>query len=224
MKFFSLDSPFSRALSYVGDMIILNVIFLLCCMPVVTVGASAAALYTVTMRMAAKDDRGIIKPFFRAFKENFKKATVIWLIFLLTGGVIGLGVTVIYLNSASFPWFIKAVYGLVVFVYLIGLTWVFPLQAKFENTVKMTIKNAFVIGISRPGKSVVIIVLMLVPVLLALFFTYYFIASGFIWFMFGFSGIAILQSLVINKGLRPFIEQSEDGGSEDGNATDDTAM
>ena len=209
MKFFSLDSPFSRALSFIGDILILNIIFLVCCIPGVTAGASAAALYTVAMRMAAKDDRGVVKPFFRAFAQNFKKATVIWLIFLLAGAVIAYGIMVIYLNSAQFPWIIKAVYVLVTFVYFVGLSWVFPLQAKFENTVKMTIKNSFIIGFSHPGKTVVIMILMLVPAITALFFTYYFLAGGFVWLMFGFAGIAILRSMVINKVFQPLIEKNE---------------
>ena len=207
MKFFSLDSPFSRALSFIGDILILNIIFLVCCIPVVTAGASMAALYTVAMRMAAKDDRGVVKPFFKAFAQNFKKATFIWLFFLLAGALIVYGIVVIYMNSSSFPWFVKAVYVLVTVIYLIGYSWVFPLQAKFENTVKMTVKNAFIIGFSHPGKTVVIMILMLIPDIMLLFFTYYFLAGGFVWMMFGFSGIAVLQSLVINKVFQPLIER-----------------
>lgn len=198
MKLFSLDSPVMKALSFIGDLIILNVLFLVCCIPLVTIGASATALYTISMRMAAKDDRGILKPFFRAFKENFKKATVIWLTFLLIGAVLALGITMIYLNQSAFSNLIKVLYGVVILVYLVGLSWVFPLQAKFENSVKNTIKNAFIIGISRIGNSIVIAILLLIPVLMAVFFTKIFILTGFVWILCGFSVIAVLQSLVIN--------------------------
>lgn len=198
MKLFSLDSPVMKSLSFIGDLIILNVLFLVCCIPLVTIGASATALYTISMRMAAKDDRGILKPFFRAFKENIKKATVIWLTFLLIGAVLALGITMIYLNQSAFSNLIKVLYGVVILVYLVGLSWVFPLQAKFENSVKNTIKNAFIIGISRIGKSIVIAILLLIPVLMAVFFTKIFILTGFVWILCGFSVIAVLQSLVIN--------------------------
>ena len=198
MKLFSLDSPVMKSLSFIGDLIILNVLFLVCCIPLVTIGASATALYTISMRMAAKDDRGILKPFFRAFKENFKKATVIWLTFLLIGAVLALGITMIYLNQSAFSNLIKVLYGVVILVYLVGLSWVFPLQAKFENSVKNTIKNAFIIGISRIGNSSVIAILLLIPVLMAVFFTKIFILTGFVWILCGFSVIAVLQSLVIN--------------------------
>lgn len=205
MKLFSLDSPVMKALSFIGDLIILNVLFLVCCIPLVTIGASATALYTISMRMAEKDDRGILKPFFRAFKENFKKATVIWLTFLLIGAVLALGITMIYLNQSAFSNLIKVLYGVVILVYLVGLSWVFPLQAKFENDIKSTIKNAFVIGVSHLTKSIVLIVLMLIPVLLAMFFPKVFVFSGFIWLTLGFSGIAVLQSLVIHSVLRKFL-------------------
>ena len=205
MKLFSLDSPVMKALSFIGDLIILNVLFLVCCIPLVTIGASATALYTISMRMAAKDDRGILKPFFRAFKENFKKATVIWLTFLLIGAVLALGITMIYLNQSAFSNLIKVLYGVVILVYLVGLSWVFPLQAKFENSVKNTIKNAFIIGISRIGNSIVIAILLLIPVLMAVFFTKIFILTGFVWILCGFSVIAVLQSLVIHSVLRKFL-------------------
>lgn len=205
MKLFSLDSPVMKALSFIGDLIILNVLFLVCCIPLVTIGASATALYTISMRMAAKDDRGILKPFFRAFKENLKKATVIWLTFLLIGAVLALGITMIYLNQSAFSNLIKVLYGVVILVYLVGLSWVFPLQAKFENSVKNTIKNAFIIGISRIGNSIVIAILLLIPVLMAVFFTKIFILTGFVWILCGFSVIAVLQSLVIHSVLRKFL-------------------
>lgn len=205
MKLFSLDSPVMKALSFIGDLIILNVLFLVCCIPLVTIGASATALYTISMRMAAKDDRGILKPFFRAFKENLKKATVIWLTFLLIGAVLALGITMIYLNQSTFSNLIKVLYGVVILVYLVGLSWVFPLQAKFENSVKNTIKNAFIIGISRIGNSIVIAILLLIPVLMAVFFTKIFILTGFVWILCGFSVIAVLQSLVIHSVLRKFL-------------------
>ena len=101
-------------------------------------------------------------------------------------------------NQSAFSNLIKVLYGVVILVYLVGLSWVFPLQAKFENSVKNTIKNAFIIGISRIGKSIVIAILLLIPVLMAVFFTKIFILTGFVWILCGFSVIAVLQSLVIN--------------------------
>lgn len=208
MKLLNLDSPIIKALFFIGDLIILNALFLVCCVPVVTVGASAASLYTVSMRMAAKDDRGIVKPFFTAFKENLRKATMIWLFFLLIGSVFALGITLIIHNRNVFPDIIKVLYGIVIIIYLMGLSWVFPLQARFENTVKNTIKNAFIIGISRIGKSVLIVILMMIPILMAAFLTEFFISSGFVWTLCGFSVIAVLQSLVINEELRQYTAPS----------------
>lgn len=215
MKFFSPDSPFSRALSFVGDLIILNFLFIICCIPVITIGASSAALYTVAMRMADNDDRGTVKPFFKAFKDNFKKATVLWLIFLAAGMTIALGASVIILNPGAFQWFVRSGYILVIILFLVDFSWAFPLQAKFENSVTGTIKNAFIIGITRPVKTAAVIVLMLIPIVMAVCFTYYFLVTGFIWAMFGFSGIAVLQSMLINKGLRPFLERQEESAEPD---------
>ena len=76
---FNLDNPFVQFLSRVGDLIIVNTLFLLCCVPVVTVGASAAALHKVSQAIILDEDNGTIKTFFRGFRENFRQATALWL-------------------------------------------------------------------------------------------------------------------------------------------------
>ena len=85
-KLFSLDNPFWRSLNTVADMLILNLLYVACCLPVITVGAATSALYAVSMKLASKDeDIYVTRSFFRAFVSNFKQATLIWLIFLGIG-------------------------------------------------------------------------------------------------------------------------------------------
>ena len=69
---FNLDSPIMRFLSKVCDLMILNVMCIICCLPIVTAGASITALYTITMKMVRGEESYIFKGFLKAFKENFK--------------------------------------------------------------------------------------------------------------------------------------------------------
>ena len=82
-SFFNLDNPLMQFLSTLTDIVILNVISLICCIPVVTIGASLTALHYVTIRMARKEEGYIIRDFFKSFRQNFIQSTVIWLLFLV---------------------------------------------------------------------------------------------------------------------------------------------
>ena len=85
MGIFSPDGALARLLNTLGNLIVLNILMIICCVPVFTAGAAMTALYTMVMRMARKEDGKIISEYFKAFKANFKQATILWLIF---GGLI----------------------------------------------------------------------------------------------------------------------------------------
>ena len=76
----NLESPLMQMLTRIGDLILLNVLFLICCIPVVTAGASIAALHRMTQEIVYETDSSTVKGFFRAFRANFKQATAVWLV------------------------------------------------------------------------------------------------------------------------------------------------
>ena len=79
-RLFNMDNKFFTVMGRVADLIMLNVVFLICCLPIVTIGASLTALHYVTLKMARNEESYIIRSFFKSFKQNFKQATVINLI------------------------------------------------------------------------------------------------------------------------------------------------
>ena len=87
---FDMDNAFFRGMSKVADLCILNVVFLICCIPVFTIGAATTALAYVTLKMKDGEEGYILKSFFRSFRQNFKQSTVIWLLMVLIGLVLGL--------------------------------------------------------------------------------------------------------------------------------------
>ena len=80
---FSLENPVMQFLSRVGEMMIANVLFLVCSLPIVTGGAALTALNRVMQNIAFGEDTGVVKPFFQAFRDNFRQATIGWLILLV---------------------------------------------------------------------------------------------------------------------------------------------
>ncbi len=154
MKFFSYESRFSQLLMKLCYCCYLNLLWFLCSLPVVTLGASTAALYAACFKIHQEEEgRSVGMLFFRAFKENFKQATVIWLIMLALGLVLGGDGYILYHLRNSSTGTPAIIYTLMMAVliaaavaYVIVLLYVFPLTAKVQNTVWPMLKNSLLIG------------------------------------------------------------------------------
>ena len=82
-KLFDLESPLFSGLNKMADLIYLNLLTFVCCIPIITIGASMTALNYVVLKMVRNEDSHLTRQFFKSFKQNFKQATIIWLIILL---------------------------------------------------------------------------------------------------------------------------------------------
>lgn len=126
----------------------LNVLWFLCCLPVITAGASTTALFYVTLKVAKNEEGNLTRSFFRAFRQNFRKATVIWLILLAGGIVLALDGYVLYhMRFENAFWAVtSAIFLVALAAYAITLMYIFPLLARFENTVKAMFLNSILLG------------------------------------------------------------------------------
>ena len=169
MKFLNLDSPFMQGLGKMADLMWLNVLTLLCCLPIVTIGASLTAMNYMALKIARNEECYITRGFFKSFKENFKQATLIWLIFLFVILILA-GDFIIMRNSGiEFgDWFQGVIIAISILV-LFALMYVFPVLAKFENTVFRTIKNAFLMSLMQLPKTVLMIIMYAIPVVVFFF-------------------------------------------------------
>ena len=136
MKFFSYESKFSQLLMKLCYACYLNLLWLLCSLPVFTIGASTTALYYASLKVVRGEESYVGRLFFRAFRENFRQATVLWLILLGIGLFLGADGYILYhLRAASagtaaiFWTLILALVIAVSVVYVIVLEYVFPLLA-----------------------------------------------------------------------------------------------
>lgn len=146
-KRFSSDTIPTMLLGKLGDILILHFAFLICSVPIVTIGAALSATSYVGMKMASGMDGFVLSNFLKAFKENFKRSTLYWMICVIAGvliwfsyrywGTIG-GMIGLVLGSVS-----------VILAILLGMTmlYVFAVQAKFFNTFTATIKNALFMSV-----------------------------------------------------------------------------
>ncbi|MED9966589.1 MAG: YesL family protein [Blautia sp.] len=142
------DNPVMQFITKIVYSVYLNILWFICCIPVVTAGAATTALYYVTLKMAKNEEGGITKSFFKAFKENFKQSTIVWLILLALGIVLGIdGYVLWHMRFENAFWtIITAIFLVAVAAYLIVVMYIFPLMARFENTIFAMFKNSLFIG------------------------------------------------------------------------------
>ena len=127
----------------------LNILWFICCIPVVTAGASTAALFYVTLKISRNEEGNITKAFFHSFKVNLRQATKIWLILLSLGIILGIDGYVLYhMRFENVFWTLcTAIFCVAAIAYAIVLMYIFPLLARFDNTISAMFKNALFIGV-----------------------------------------------------------------------------
>lgn len=144
----NLDGPVMQFITKMVYSVYLNILWFICCLPIFTIGASTTALYYVSLKIAKNEEGNLTKAFFHSFKENFKQGTVIWLILLVLGLVLGVDGYVLYhMRFENAFWTLLTAVLIVAAVgYGIVLLYIFPLLAHFSNTTIAMFKNSLMIG------------------------------------------------------------------------------
>lgn len=165
MKFFSVESPLYKFMQSLWDILKLNFMWIIFCIPIVTIGGSTIAAFSVLLRMSEDQEGNVIKDFWKAFKENWKQGILIGLLppicfeavfldFQLYNAVEkgGLGILIVGCFSA--------------YIFIFCLIYVFPLLARYDNTVINSIKNSFRIGMKFFGRTLLLLAIIALEVLI----------------------------------------------------------
>lgn len=168
------DNIVNRFFSRIFDLLLLGILTFICCIPVVTIGPAITANYDIMLRIALQKDNKIFVGYFKAFKDNLLKATGIGIIVtVLIVGMVASYIGIFTANLQIDDW-MKT--GLIImttimsFITAILYLYAFPLQARFENTIGATLRNAISIGIARLPDTIGLILINGVLIALAVFF------------------------------------------------------
>ena len=207
---FHYENPFIQFLVRVGDLMILNALFILCSLPVVTLGASLTALHRVTQNMLFEQEEPLLKAFFRAFRQNFRQSTLAWLVELVV--IVSLVCDVLLVMAYFDGGLAKAMYILVaVLAILVAgvFSYLMPLIARYENGMRQQVNNAVVLAIIKLPKTVLLTLLNLLPVILLLISVPVFVQTLIFWVIIGFAFVSFLTSSI----LKPVFQQLEKGNN-----------
>ena len=167
---FNLDNPIWRFMGKLVDVFILTILWAICCIPIVTIGPASTAVYYVTLKLVRDEESYTVRSFFKSFKENFKQGTAIGLImtFLLVFFIYD--IYAYFMMGTQISYILGIVFLGIFLLYLIALVYVYPLQAKFYNKVRYTLRNALFIGVKHVFRSILMIIIAVAVIVACLFF------------------------------------------------------
>lgn len=200
-------NPFFDFVNTLCNLFILNVVFVITCIPVFTTGAALSSLYYVIIKEIKGEYGYLVRTYIREFKRNFKNGTLAFLLFFFTGWLL-------VFNLMFWPFqgniFSSVVTGLIVAVsilWLVILHYTFPLIGRFVNTTINSIKNAFGLAIRNLKWTLMLLLIDACAVCLCLFLPIPKVIPGL--FIFGFVLVAYCQSCIFQKIFAPYEEQQE---------------
>lgn len=214
-RIFNMDNKFFTFMGHVADLVILNLLFMVCCIPIVTIGPAITALYYVTLKMARGEESYIVRPFFKSFKENLKQGIIIWLIVFAMIAILVIDFLIMSETSGQVYTIVKYGLGIIALVFAMVALYVFPLLAKFDNTIKGTFRNALLMSIRHLPKTFLMLLIPVAAVIVTLL-TETTLQYGLLcWIMFGFSLITLVNSWFFAGIFDLYIPKEEEEIPED---------
>lgn len=200
------DNVVLRFLNKMTDMFVLNILFLICSIPIITIGASLTAMYAVNLRSVRYGDGYIIKTFFKSFRQSFKQATLAWILFLCMALLLYFDYRFWQqVDFGSISNVMKIVSLTFIIIASMIFQWLFPVIAKMKDSFGKQVKNAAAMAV---GYFVPYTVICMAITYGALYFVYSNFAAMIVMLMIGFSVVTYVQSFFFYKVFSKFIDET----------------
>lgn len=210
---FNPNGPLMQFLTKIANLMILNILFLLCCIPVVTIGAAWTALFYVSMKMVDDRQGSITKDFFHAFRQNFRQATILWLGVIVLTVILYVDFRILEGLQTSGASAIRILLYILSTLFFMILQYLFPWLARFETTTRDAVKNSALAAIGNLPRTILMCIFAVIPVHFTLINDYTMLSGVFVWLMMAFALIAVADSCLLNKIFEKYIPASENKDS-----------
>jgi uncharacterized membrane protein YesL len=138
-----------KILTALCNLILVNICFIIGCIPLFTIGASLTATYKITIKIAAGENPSVFRDFFSCYKENFIRSTAFWIVYCILAAFFGFEIYMVRtMLPQQYQW---SMYPAFFFLFAIfaSASYAFPLIAWFDETIKQTIKNSLLLAITN---------------------------------------------------------------------------
>ena len=172
MNFLHIESPLMKKLGIMADLLILNLVTLVCCLPIVTAGAAFTAMHYVLLKIVRGEEGYVVKTFFRAFRENLLQGTILWIIMVVVYAALFVDWRILRMQGNEFPVFMNILLlAAVIIIYLISL-YIFPILSRYQNTVPGTIKAALTMSVVGTIRTIGAAIVYPIPYVILFFVGY----------------------------------------------------
>jgi Predicted integral membrane protein len=200
MKKLSIDNPFFRFMDKTGDVVIINLLFLACLVPVITAGASVSAMYEALNKMGQDNYISAYRSFKNAFISSIKKSIPVWLLSLITGTVLTFDLMLVTKAQPGMFWHITGmVAGCLMFLWLLITCWLFPAGIYKGNSIKDAVKRSLFLAVRNFPYTMLMLVLDLIPVICLAASDYYTALAAPVYFVAGFGLTALINNKIMDR-------------------------
>ena len=199
-KLFRMDSPLMRFLTKIADLMVLNILFCVTSIPLITIGASWTALYSVTLKMVRDEEGSVSRSYFRSFRQNFRQATLLWLGVLVVLALLVLDIRVLNgMSEGTAPGLLRVGVEILALLGIMVLQYLFPSLARFEASLADTLKNACMMALAHLPKTALMTAAVVGAVWITLINNTTIAVGLMVWPLIGFALMAFGNSGILRK-------------------------
>ncbi|MBD9221203.1 MAG: DUF624 domain-containing protein [Clostridiales bacterium] len=199
-KLFRMDSPLMRFLTKIADLMVLNILFCVTSIPLITIGASWTALYSVTLKMVRDEEGSVSRSYFRSFRQNFRQATLLWLGVLVVLALLVLDIRVLNgMAGGTAPGLLRVGVEILALLGIMVLQYLFPSLARFEASLADTLKNACMMVLAHLPKTALMTAAAVGAVWITLINNTTIAVGLMVWPLIGFALMAFGNSGILRK-------------------------
>lgn len=196
-------------LTIIGDLMALNILWFACSLPIITIGPSTNALFTVTLKLTEGQPVSVLKTFFKAFKENFKQTLVVGAFSIFSIITIYCDVNYILAVEGAIQKLYIVIACIALAILLTTITYLNGLIARYNNTLKEHIINTFKLAFVNPIQTILMWLILLVPIFCVLFIQpIILVYMGWFFILFLVSLPVFVCSIILNGIFKKFDKDS----------------
>lgn len=203
---FNLDTPLMQMLTRIGDMIIINFLTILCSLPIITAGAAISATHRIMQDFLMDNESTIVKTYFRAFKENFKQATLVWLglLVIITALIADVFLINLFIQGTLRSVFVILLSAVALIVFAISM-YIFPLLTRYRNTLPQHLRNSLILMITKFPRTIGMMAIHALPFVIIWLSFNLFLNTLIFWLFVGASFTVFMDTFL----LKPVFQQLE---------------
>lgn len=211
MRIFDLDGPLFSAMNKLTSIVMLNVIFCICCIPIVTIGAASTALHECMQGLVEVDNnKELIRRFFRTFIKKFGRSTIIWFCSLFISGILFIYRIAVSTMTGDLGQSYQIVFYILCIIFLFGFQYFFPTLARYDGKVLFTLKYSWITSILALPWTLVSIIATGILVYVSFFMNPDALGvTVYLWLVAGFGVAAYINNIFFIKAFEKVMPKED---------------